>query len=422
MMLQSVYAFVDLIFVTQLGDRAVGALGITLQAFFIILALGQMVGTTSLADISQAYGRNDVPRARSLFTFYTFIAVALGGIAACIAWLGAHVYVGAFTADPEVRVLGIAYFQANALTFLLQLLIIVFAGGVRASGDFVSPMRIMMVSVAINAALDPLLMFGWGPVPAMGIAGAGWATVIAQLFSVTAYGIRFLRRHSESSRQLAWSAPVWVGDAFRRILTRGFPAGLQFFSIYLITGLVLAGVKPFGGDWTGAAGGGFRIIQQTWLPLVTLGMAAGTMAGQNVGARRSERVRETAWTAMRWGLIYGVVGFGLLLLIAPWLAWLGAEGPAQHALVTDYLRISAPMLLPFTLTYIPTFILQAAGHTLAPMLAAFARVAVLALLVLVVLPALDAGAVWVFVAASGASFVEGALGFMLLKRFLGRLP
>ena len=80
------------------------------------------------------------------------------------------------------------------------------------------------------------------------------------------------------------------------------------------------------------------------------------------------------------------------------------------------------MLLPFSLTYIPTFILQAAGHTLAPMLAAFARVAVLALLVLVILPAFDAGAVWVFVAASAASFVEGALGLMLLKRFLSRLP
>jgi putative MATE family efflux protein len=420
MLMQSIYAFVDLIFVTRLGDRAVAALGITLQAFFIILALGQMVGTTSLADISQAYGRDDVPRARRLFTFYTLVALALGTVASLAAFGGADAYVGAFSDDPEVRALGAEYFAANAPTFLLQLLIIVFAGAVRASGDFMTPMRIMIASVLVNGLLDPVLMFGWGPIPAMGIAGAGWATVIAQSVSVLAYALRFLAR-SGGPRALTWARPTFVADAFVRIFTRGFPAGLQFFSIYLIVGVVLAGVKPSGADWTGAAGGGFRILQQTWLPLVTLGMAAGTIAGQNVGARNPDRVRAASWTAMRWGLLYGAAGFVLVLVLAPWLAWLGAEGEGQHAVVTDYLRISAPMLLSFSLTYIPTFVLQAAGHTMAPMLAAFVRVAALAAVVLLLLPALEAPPIWVFVAASAASFIEAALGLWLLTRFLAGL-
>ncbi len=423
MALQSVYAFVDLVFVAMLGDRAVAALGITLQAFFIILALGQMVGTTALSDVSQAYGRGDVTRARALFTTHTIFALVLGIVASIGAWLLADDYVAAFSDDPEVRALGAEYFRASAPTFLLQVLIIVFSGCERASGDFTGPMRIMAVSVALNAVLDPLLMFGLGPIPALGIAGAGHATVLAQLVTITTYALRFTRRQRSDPRALGWRRPTRQPGALRRVLRQGFPAGLQFFAVYLVTGVVLAGVRPFGADWTGAASGGFRLIQQVWMPLVTLGMAAGSMTGQNVGAMRPDRVSEVARTAIRWGLVYGALGGVAVAVAAPWLAHIASEGPGQHALITDYLIISAPMLLSFPLAYIPVFMLQAAGHTLAPMLAAGLRVGVLAALVLLLLPALGMrpgglSPAWVFGASAAASFFEGGLCVWLLGRFL----
>ncbi len=426
MLLQSVYAFVDLIFVAMLGDRAVAALGITLQAFFIILALGQMVGTTALSDVSQAYGRGDVARARALFTAHTGFALVLGLLASVGAWLLADDYVATFTDDPEVRALGVDYFRASAPTFLLQVLIIVFSGCERASGDFTGPMRIMAVSVALNAALDPLLMFGFGPIPALGIAGAGHATVLAQLVTIATYAVRFIRRQRTDPRALGWTRPAREPGALARVVRQGFPAGLQFFAIYLVTGVVLAGVRPFGADWTGAASGGFRLIQQVWMPLVTLGMAAGSMTGQNVGARRPERVREVARTALRWGLVYGAIAGVAVALAAPWLAEIASEGPGQHALITDYLIISAPVLLSFPLAYIPVFMLQAAGHTLAPMLAAGLRVVVLAALVFGLLPALGMGSgglspAWVFGASAVATFVEGGLCLWLIARFLDGL-
>jgi len=415
MTLQSAYAIVNLVFVTQLGDRAVSGLAITIQAFFIILAVGQVLGQTALADISQAYGRGDVALARRSLTTYTLLAVVLGLVTTLAAWLGSEAYVGMFTDDPEVYAQGVAYFQANAPTFLLQLLIIVLSTAVRASGDFVTPMRILLFSVLLNAALDPILMFALD----MGIAGAAWATVIAQVVACAIYLVRLRPSNAgNDTRAISWGKPFFDRALFRRIATRGVPAGIQFFLIFVLLGVVLAGMKPLGPDWTGAAGGGFRIIQQCWLPLVTLSSAAAAMAGQNYGARNIERVAETAKVALRWGIIFGVVAAAIVLVGAPLLAYIAARGDAQHAHATAYFRWSAPMLLSAALTYIPTFMLQAMGRSFFPMMAAFLRVGLVALFTFTIAPAYDLGGETIFAVTTATSFVEGALGLYLLRRFL----
>ncbi|MFO0747452.1 MAG: MATE family efflux transporter [Myxococcota bacterium] len=427
MFLQSCYALVNLVFVRLLGDRAVAAHGITLHSFFIILAIGQMVGTTSMADVSQAYGRGEVLRARRLFSAYTLVALVLGIAASIAAWIFAKDYVDFLSDDPAVRPLGVAYFEANAPTFLFQLLIIVFSGAMRASGDFVLPMRIMIASVLLNAALDPLLIFGFGPIPKMGIAGAGWATVIAQMASCATYAWLFLRKPKNTaedagSRRLSFGVPEWSRSLFSRIVTRGFPAGLQFFVVYITSGIIFIGVKPFGADWTGAASGGFRVLQQIWLPLVTLSMAAATLAGQNYGAKKAERIRETASVAVRWGLLYGALAAIGTALLAPVLAWLGADsGGQQYDNVIDYLRIGSPVLVAFALTYVPTFILQAFGKTTLPLVASLVRVAILAVFTFGFFRGSGWGVDALLVAMTLSSFIEGLVGYWFLRRFIGGL-
>lgn len=413
MTLQSLYAVVNLIFVRELGDAAISGLAVTVQAFFIILAIGQILGQTALAEISQAYGQNDVEHARGAASSYAILSLGLGIPAAVLAWLGAEAYVGLFTDDPDIFREGVTYFAASAPTFLLQLVIIVFSTSVRASGDFVSPMRIMFISVLLNAALDPILIFTLD----MGIAGAAWATVIAQLVSCLTYLWR-LSRKTPDGRALRFGRPAFRGGLLRRVLTRGLPAGVQFFLIFVLLGIILAGMKPFGGEWTGAAGGGFRILQQTWLPLVTLASAAAALAGQNYGARLGERVREVARVAMRWGLIYGGIATVVVFVAAPVLAHLAADSEVQHGLATTYFHLSAPMLFAFTLTYIPTFILQAVGQSFWPMIAAFIRVGFVAVATFVIVPAAGWGPEAILIASTLAAFVEGIIGLGLLKRFL----
>lgn len=414
MTLQSAYALVNLVFVTQLGDRAVSGLAITFQAFFIILAAGQVLGQTSLADISQAYGRGDIATARSAVTSYSLLAVGLGLVTSIAAFIGAESYVGLFTDDPEVFAQGVAYFEPHALTFLLQLLIIVFSTSVRASGDFVSPMRIMLVSVVLNAGLDPILMFALD----MGIAGAAWATVIAQALSCLFYVYRLRPALQRDGRGLSWGRPAFPRDLLWRIASRGVPAGIQFFLIFVLLGVVLAGMKPHGPDWTGAAGGGFRVLQQTWLPLVTLASAAAALAGQNFGAKSLERVALTSSLALRWGLVFGLAATAVVFFGAPLLSHIAAKGEAQLAHAATYFRWSAPMLIAFALTYIPTFMLQAMGRSFLPMMAAFVRVGLVALVTFALVPAYGWPPESIFFATTLSSFVEGFLGLYLLRRFL----
>jgi putative MATE family efflux protein len=414
MLMQSAYALVNLIFVVELGDEAVSGLAISIQAFFIILAIGQVIGQTALADISQAYGRHDVERARSALTTYTILALGLGVLAMLAAWLGADLYVGLFTDDPRVHAEGVAYFEANAPTFLLQLLIIVLSTALRASGDFVTPMRIMVTSVILNAALDPVLMFALD----MGIAGAAWATVIAQAVACLVYLTRLRPNARSDGRGISWGKPSFDREIFQRIAARGLPAGIQFFLIFVLLGVVLAGMKPHGTAWTGAAGGGFRVLQQCWLPLVTLASAAAAMAGQNFGARNIERVATTAAVALRWGLIFSVVGTIVVFAAAPLLAYIAGRGEEQHTYATRYFMWSAPMLLAFAFTYIPTFMLQAMGRSFWPMMAAFLRVGLLAAFTFGAVPLWDLPPESVFFATTVTSFVEGGLGLYLLRRFI----
>lgn len=414
MTLQSAYAIVNLVFVTELGDRAVSGLAITIQAFFIILAVGQVLGQTGLADISQAYGRGDYLEARSALTTYTLLAIVLGVLTTVAAVLGAEAYVDAFTDDPEVYRQGVDYFIAHAPTFLLQLLIIVLSTAVRASGDVVTPMRIMVLSVALNAALDPILMFALD----LGIAGAGYATVIAQIVACIIYVVRLRPSVQTEERNLSWGPPRFTRTIFERIATRGLPAGIQFFLIFVLLGVVLAGMKPHGPDWTGAAGGGFRILQQAWLPVVTLASAAAAMAGQNLGAADIARVSETARVAMRWGLLLGAAAMGFVFLGAPILAYLAGRGDAQHAHATAYFRWSAPMLISAALTYIPAFMMQAMGQSFFPMLAAFLRVGLVAAVTFWLTPLFGWGPEVIFFATTATSFIEGSLGLMVLRRFI----
>jgi Na+-driven multidrug efflux pump len=276
-------------------------------------------------------------------------------------------------------------------------------------------MRIMLFSVFLNAALDPILMFALD----MGIAGAAWATVIAQVVACGIYLVRLRagKAHGDG-RNISWGKPFFDRALFRRIATRGVPAGIQFFLIFVLLGVVLAGMKPHGADWTGAAGGGFRIIQQCWLPLVTLSSAAAAMAGQNYGARDLGRVAETGRVALRWGVIFGIAATATVLLGAPLLAYIAARGDAQHAHATAYFRWSAPMLLSAGLTYIPTFMLQAMGRSFLPMMAAFLRVGLVALFTFALAPAYDLGPDAIFAVTTATSFVEGGLGLYLLRRFL----
>jgi putative MATE family efflux protein len=419
MLLQSAYAIVNLVFVSRLGPQPVAGLAISFQAFFIILAISQSIATSTLADVSQAFGAGRVNSARRAFSGYSVIGAIVGVASAIIAYLTAPHYVRFFTDDQEVYRLGLSYFEINALSFFLQVQLILYGNGLRGSGDFDLPMKLMGLSVGMNLILDPFLIFGIGPFPRLGLTGAAWATVIAQSLTLVIYARVLLRPRGEL--EIAWCRPELSRRLVASVLSRGLPAGMQFFLISAVMGIVLYGVKSHGASWTASAGGGFRVLQQTFLPMVALASAAAAITGQNFGARLPGRVREVVRRALRWGVIYSAT-IGLLLFVGARIAArIFAANAAEVDTAAVYFYWSAPTTVAFALTYVPTFVLQAAGQAIWPLLAAIIRVVGLALIVLLLVPAYSLPPEWIFGAQTITSWIEGAIDLGLVLSFVRRI-
>lgn len=443
MAFQSVYALVDLAWIGALGEDAVAGLSISLQVFFIILAVSQVLGTTALADISQRWGAGRRAEARSMFSSYVLVGVGAGLLSAGLAVAGAEAYVTAFTDDPGALSLGVSYFRVNAISFFTQLLLIVLGMGLRGSGDFITPVRVIFLSVIINLIMDPVLIFGgaswpepealgwlapmsfigelvrltpladWG---GLGISGAAWATITSQCVALSIYFVLML---ISDESIIGFGRPVFPRSFFLGIVTRGIPAGVQFILMSAVLGLTLLAMKPHGALWTGIAGAGFRIFQQGMLPLVAIAQASAALSGQNAGAGKAERVRETAVKAIGVGLIWSTVLGVTMIFFGDRMGALFAA-PEDLPSASLYFRYSSPMAWMVSFTIIPTFILQALGRPTLPMVGELSRVAVLAVLVLAWLLPAGTPPEWTFAAVSGTGIIGAVVVMVLLVRHMRR--
>ena len=145
--------------VRQLGEPSVAGLSVSFRPSSSSSPWARS-GTTLLARVSHLYGQQAIDEARRVFTRYSIVGTIVGIVAAVCAFLGADAYVAAFTSDPTAHAEGLAYFRITSVTFLLQLMLIVFGDSLRASGDFVTPAASMVLSITTNLVLDPLLIFG----------------------------------------------------------------------------------------------------------------------------------------------------------------------------------------------------------------------------------------------------------------------
>jgi putative MATE family efflux protein len=414
MLLQSLFAVIDLAFVARLGPEAVGGLSISLQIFFVVLALAQVLSTTALASVSQSYGAGRHEQAWSAFSAFLGLSAAIGLVSMVLAFVFAPHYVGFFTDDAGVYEQGLLYFRISTVTFFTQQMLIVTGFCHRGSGDFIRPMKMMAMAVVVNLVLDPLLIFGLGPFPAMGIAGAAWATVIGQTSACLGYAIHLLRAPTQPEA-LRLGRPHLDRAFLGRILRRGLPAGVQFMVLSVLLGLVLEAVKPFGPSWTATSGGGFRILQQTILPMVAVGGAAAAIAGQSFGAGRLARVRAICWLAVRVLVAYGLLASLALMLGGRDLGRIFADTAEGLDLAHRYFRWSGPMALAFSMIFVPMAVLQALGRPTATMVAAIGRVILLFVGLHAIMPALGLAPEWIWGFTTLSGLVEGGVALLILR-------
>jgi len=313
-LLLATYHVVDMYFVAKLGAVAIATvvMGGTISNIIWMIMAG--LGTSIRAMISRFIGAKQEKAAAEVAAQSLLLSLMLGALIGLFGSLFAQPILVLLGAEPEVLSLGVAYIRILAIGEGLSTLLMHSCKAIlEGAGNAKTPMRILIYSNLVNMALLPLLIFGWGPIPPLGVNGAAWATIIAEFWGAILF-LRFLGATTigpEIFRRLRPDGPT-----LRRMIRIAFPRSLQRGLEVLTAVILIRLVADFGTVAVAVYGIGFRLDLALKSPGWGLGTAADTLVGQSLGALKPGRAEKSAWlVAGIYVLLNGVVG--LLFIFIP---------------------------------------------------------------------------------------------------------
>ena len=336
MVLFTVYLLVDLYFVGRLGPDAVAALSISSNAFFIHLGFSTILGTGGMALIAQAFGRRDYGRAARVFKQSLLMALVVGMIEAVTGVLLAPAYIEFFGGTGQSLQWGIEYFQIFSISFLFMLLLYVTGNCFRGMGDTKTPMIIMLQANVLNIVLDPILIFGWLGLPAMGVRGAAIASLVSQIYGLGIYGYLIFVRGSHLNIKGRWRFDPKI---IKQSLLIGVPSGMNHFLLAANLLITYRVISVYGTAALASVGIGFRILQSTYIPVIAVASAMAAIVGQNFGAQKFSRITVTLKSAWLVCTIFMIGCTAICLLFPKILIGIFSSNPDVIYFGVTYLRI-----------------------------------------------------------------------------------
>ncbi len=366
MVMESVFAVVDVFFVSKLGADAVATVGLTesLLALVYAVAIGLAIGVT--ATVARRIGERDPDAAARTAVQGIFLGIGVSLAIGAIGIVYAEELLRLMGASPAVIEIGTGYTRVmiggNGVILLLFLINAAFRG----AGDAAIAMRVLWTANLINIVLAPSLIFGLGPLPELGVTGAAVGTtigrgtgVLLQLWLLARPGrrVRVARRHVVADPALMWRLVRLSGTGMLQVLI----ATASWIGLVRV-------LATFGSSALAGYTIGIRIILFALLPSWGLSNAAATMVGQALGARKPERAERAVWIAGRYNVVFlGVVGL-VFVLGAPWIVQLFTQDPAVVPIASACLRIVALGFPFYAYGLVLTQSFNGAGDTWTPTL------------------------------------------------------
>lgn len=416
----TMFNVVDTWWAGHIDTHAVAALSLSLPVYFIITALASGIGTGSTALMGAALGARKRQEA-------SLVAVQMLGfgfiVSAFLAWFGLTFAPAIFAwlgAKGDYLKTCLAYmnpiFACNIVTVFMYL----FNAILQSQGDTKSFRNVLIFTAVLNVGLDPWFIHGGFGLPAMGLAGVAWATVVLQFLG--ALYLLFKARKTgllktDAGRNLI-PRPVIYGQ----IAQQGFPAALNSMTIAMGFFVIFRFVSRFGAEASAAYGIATRIDQIVLMPTIGLNVSALTITAQNYGAEQFGRIREN----FRRSLIYGAMilvplSVPILLFAEPLMSFF-TNDPAVIAVGAEYLRIDAFTLYGYVIIFVSTSALQGMKRPMFAIWIGIARQVIAPWLLFTLFTSvLGLGTISLWLSIAGIVWTSAGIAFWFARRTLNRV-
>ena len=336
-----VSAFASMYMLSRLGAETVAGLGMANQIVMMVLILVLGVTTGTMALVARARGAGDAAAASHILRQSLLLAllqstvIGLAGIALA-PWL-----LAALGAEGAAAQAGTLYLRILLAGLLATTLDFTLANTLRGVGDSMTPLRINAAITALNVGGSALLIFGPGPFPALGIAGAAAGNIGAR-----AVGVAWLWARLRGGRSgFQWRPGSWSPDLgiVKRILNVGVPSAVEAF-VRSGSSIALMAVVARTGQGTAAVAAhtvGLQMEMFSRMPSIGIGTAATALVGQRMGAGDPDSAERVGWLAAAMSVaLLAVLGLAMLLMAGP-LSRMFSDDPATAGLTADYMRTLA---------------------------------------------------------------------------------
>lgn len=364
MLMESIFAVVDIFFVSRLGADAVATVGITESCMTIVYAIGMGLSTATTAMVARRIGEKRAGKAGAV----AFQAIISGFIVSLLIAIPGVIFAKDFLllmgASEEMAEAGYRFpaimFGGNAVIMLLFIINAVF----RSSGDAAISMRVLIMANLINIILDPLLIFGIGPFPELGLEGAAVATTTGRGLAVCYQFYLLFKGHKRI--RLEWNH-VRIKFKMMLQLFKLSAGGILQYIVATSSWIALYRIiSTMGADAMAGYTISIRIIVFVLLPSWGLSNAASTLVGQNLGAKQPERAERTVWiTAYANMILLGSIGIILILFPETFIRlFIDSPNVISHGAIS--LRIISIGFLSYAMGMVMTQAFNGSGDTVTP--------------------------------------------------------
>ncbi len=353
----TVMIVVDSMFVARMGTAPLASMALATSVTFLLISFGMGLLRATKVVAAQRTGAGDEAAVDGSVVQAVGLAVVIGLLVTAFAPFGELVFV-AMGGSPEVVGHADAYFTVRVLGAPLAFVLIALKAWFEGRGDTRTPMVASVLANAVNITLDPLLIFGWGPVPAMGTGGAALATVIG-----VGVGLAFVSHRTRTAlrgRDVRWRLD---GSMVRELLRLGLPMGVGR-SVDVLAWLVFVSMLARVGEVHLAAHViVMRIVSVSFLPGWAVGEASGVFVGMAVGAKRPAIARQ-AWRSATFVAVGIMTVMAVIFVLAPgpFIALFDAE-PEVVRVARDLMLVAAAFQLFDAVAMVGIGSLNGAGDT-----------------------------------------------------------